>query len=89
MTFPSEKYRIYASISFVVVLIVIGLPLWWKTTAVYRVSLPYTKIKDLDDLDLYFTTNVTIATLDPSRGQALSKELSTFFKTSSKKVFIV
>lgn len=77
-----EKYRIYASISFVVVLIVIGLPLWWKTTAVYRVSLPYTKIKDLDDLDLYFTTNVTIATLDPSRGQALSKELSTFFKTS-------
>lgn len=26
----------YASISFVGVLIIVGMPLWWKTTEVYR-----------------------------------------------------
>ncbi|XP_068623435.1 GPI transamidase component PIG-S [Battus philenor] len=43
-----ESNRMWASASFVGVLIVIGLPLWWKTTEVYRVALPYDKINAFD-----------------------------------------
>ena len=39
----------YAALSVGFVCIVIGLPLWWKTTEVYRVQLPYSDISSLAD----------------------------------------
>ncbi|PSN33756.1 GPI transamidase component PIG-S [Blattella germanica] len=77
-----ESYRIYAAISYAVVLIVIGMPLWWKTTEVYRVSLPYTKIAELDGLDTKLAMNISISTLDPPRGEKLAADLTEIFKTS-------
>ncbi|KAK7794501.1 hypothetical protein R5R35_004719 [Gryllus longicercus] len=84
---PVEKidktdYRIYAAISYFVILIVIGLPLWWKTTEVYRVPLPYTRIAALNESDFVLVTNVTIASLDIDRGKQLASDLDNFFKTS-------
>ena len=37
----------YAALAVGFVCIVIGIPLWWKTTEVYRVQLPYSDITDL------------------------------------------
>ena len=44
----------YAALSVGFVCIVIGLPLWWKTTEVYRVQLPYADISSLADTQVRF-----------------------------------
>ena len=36
-----------ALLSYVLVAVFIGVPLWWKTTEVYRSPLPYTQINEL------------------------------------------
>lgn len=36
-----------ALLSYVIVAVFIGVPLWWKTTEVYRSPLPYTQINEL------------------------------------------
>ncbi|KAJ8712893.1 hypothetical protein PYW08_008197 [Mythimna loreyi] len=59
-----ESNRMWASASFVGVLIIIGLPLWWKTTEVYRVSLPYDKISSFDTLSHSITTELTVLAND-------------------------
>jgi len=44
----SEKStQVFAALGVGFVCIVIGLPLWWKTTEVYRVPLPYQEISTL------------------------------------------
>lgn len=43
-----ERWRQYvSSLSILVVAVFIGLPLWWKTTEVYRCPLPYSEIEAL------------------------------------------
>ncbi|XP_040074558.1 GPI transamidase component PIG-S isoform X2 [Ixodes scapularis] len=42
-----EPGHLYSSLSFVLIFIFIGLPVWWKATTVYRVSLPYSEIEAL------------------------------------------
>ena len=42
-----KKQNIYATLGFGFVCLLVGLPLWWKTTEVYRVALPYSDIEDL------------------------------------------
>ena len=37
----------YAALAIGLVCIVIGFPLWWKTTTTYRASLPYSEINSL------------------------------------------
>lgn len=41
-------YRIYSVVSYIVVLVVIGLPVWWMTTRVYRAPLPLSKMYDVE-----------------------------------------
>ncbi|KDR07999.1 GPI transamidase component PIG-S isoform X2 [Zootermopsis nevadensis] len=78
----NDARRVYAAISFVVVLIVIGLPLWWETTDVYRVPLPYSRIAALDSLDVTLAMNISITTLDAARGDKLIEDLKDILKTS-------
>ncbi|KAI5642564.1 phosphatidylinositol-glycan biosynthesis class S protein domain-containing protein [Phthorimaea operculella] len=54
----------WASASFVGVLFIIGLPLWWKTTEVYRVALPYDKINSFDPLAHSLTAELTVLAND-------------------------
>ncbi|KAJ9589616.1 hypothetical protein L9F63_017201 [Diploptera punctata] len=78
-----ESYRIYAAISYAFILIVIGLPLWWKTTEVYRVTLPYKQINELDGLNTTIAMNISLSTLDAARGEKLANnDLNELFKTS-------
>lgn len=47
LPFLSEPGHLYSSLSFVLIFLFIGLPVWWKATTVYRVSLPYSEIEAL------------------------------------------
>ena len=42
-----KSTQAYVALSVAFVCIVVGVPLWWKTTEVYRVSLPYGEITSL------------------------------------------
>ncbi|XP_047097355.1 GPI transamidase component PIG-S [Schistocerca piceifrons] len=75
-------YRVYSALSFFFMLIVVGFPLWWKTTEVHRESLPYTEISSLNDLKLSFHVNAIVSTLDKSRGEDFIRELNKLFRTS-------
>ncbi|XP_011164889.2 GPI transamidase component PIG-S [Solenopsis invicta] len=74
-----EKYRVYASVSFAVLLLGIGVPLWWQTTTVPRVTLPYTGIDELSQLDIKITTKITIAALSHNRAELLAHEIKRTF----------
>ncbi|XP_034255162.1 GPI transamidase component PIG-S isoform X2 [Thrips palmi] len=68
--------RMYAAISFVFLLLVVGIPLWWKTTEVYRVHVPYGRIDDLKEADVVFPAHVTILSKETERVNSLLKHLS-------------
>lgn len=45
---PAERARgRRAALSFATIAVVLGLPLWWKTTETYRAALPYADIDGL------------------------------------------
>jgi len=46
----------YAALSIGLICLVIGLPVWWKTTEIYRVPLPYSQISALADLTVVFSS---------------------------------
>jgi hypothetical protein len=48
----------WTSASYAVVMILVGLPLWWKTTAVHRVDLPH---DDMLSLHSFLTRNLRIS----------------------------
>ncbi|XP_055903161.1 GPI transamidase component PIG-S-like isoform X1 [Eupeodes corollae] len=77
-----DKYRMYASVAFMVVVLVIGVPMWWKTTEVYRVSLPYSDIRDLSESLIQINMTVGIFTLKPDRSALLIDELSNAFQNN-------
>ena len=37
----------WAALGFAIILVVVGVPVWWKTTTVYRAALPYSQILQL------------------------------------------
>lgn len=48
---PAEKARgKQAALSFAAMAVLVGLPLWWKTTETYRAALPDSEIAELDAL---------------------------------------
>ncbi|KAK2187452.1 hypothetical protein NP493_165g06010 [Ridgeia piscesae] len=44
--------------------VVVGVPLWWKTTTVYRVQLPYSEIADLNTSRVTFVVDFTVTVFD-------------------------
>ncbi|MBN3291784.1 PIGS transamidase, partial [Polypterus senegalus] len=57
---PEKQRGKYAALSIAAMVIVVGLPLWWKTTETYRASLPYSQISELDTLQLQLTMEVDV-----------------------------
>ncbi|KAG7212200.1 hypothetical protein KM043_012540 [Ampulex compressa] len=71
----TEKYRVYASISFAILLLGLGVPLWWHTTAVPRVTLPYSGIDDLSNIEIRINTRIVVAALSQDRAKLLAREI--------------
>ncbi|XP_067232060.1 GPI transamidase component PIG-S [Chanodichthys erythropterus] len=56
-----EKQRgRYAALAIATVVIVVGIPLWWKTTQTYRAWLPYSEISELDTLQLQLSVDIEV-----------------------------
>lgn len=56
-----EKQRgRYAVLAIAAVVIVVGIPLWWKTTETYRAWLPFSEISDLDSLQLQLSVDIEV-----------------------------
>jgi phosphatidylinositol glycan class S len=75
---------VYASVSFAVLLLGVGVPLWWHTTAVPRVALPYTGISELSQLDIRITTKITLAALSRDRAELLAREIRRAFANAGE-----
>lgn len=73
-----------ASLAFAFVIVVIGVPMWWKTTEVYRVPLPYSQIKSLSDVPLRISPDIGIFTHSAERSALLIEELTQLFKDNGK-----
>ncbi|KAG9265777.1 GPI transamidase component PIG-S [Astyanax mexicanus] len=68
----AEKQRgKYAALAIAAVVILLGIPLWWKTTETYRAWLPFSQISELDSLQLQLSVEIEVVF---SRG-TLSPEL--------------
>ncbi|XP_029466804.1 GPI transamidase component PIG-S [Rhinatrema bivittatum] len=50
----------YTALCIAAIVLVVGLPLWWKTTETYRASLPYSEISKLETLRLHLTVLVDV-----------------------------
>lgn len=78
----TEALRMWSAISFALIILGLGLPLWWKTTEVYRVSLPYGEIDELQHLEHRTTVNISVYTEYPSRTNKRMAELENAFVSS-------
>ncbi|XP_067866918.1 GPI transamidase component PIG-S [Heterodontus francisci] len=58
--FEEKSQGKYSAICITMVVILLGLPLWWKTTETYRASLPYTQMNELDILLLDISVPVEV-----------------------------
>ncbi|XP_076180692.1 phosphatidylinositol glycan anchor biosynthesis class S [Ptiloglossa arizonensis] len=81
-TAVDERYRVYASISFAVLLLGIGVPLWWHTTAVQRVSLPYAGIDGLSNLDVEIKTKLILVAFSRERAETLARNITEAFENT-------
>lgn len=79
-----DKYRVYASISFILLILVVGLPMWWKTTEVYRMKLPYNEIESLTKVPIKTRSAVYIYTQVHGRSKLLRSELKDIFPGRKK-----
>uniref|UniRef100_A0A182Q707 GPI transamidase component PIG-S n=1 Tax=Anopheles farauti TaxID=69004 RepID=A0A182Q707_9DIPT len=80
MHYYSTVIHIYATIAFIIVIIVIGVPMWWKTTEVYRVSLPYAEIRALDEEPIKATFRLGLYCQSAERREILAFELRKKFE---------
>lgn len=55
----------WAAAGFSIVLILVGLPVWWWTTTVYRSGLPYSAIDNLSSLSPYHTLHISFVMKNP------------------------
>ncbi|XP_043860944.1 GPI transamidase component PIG-S [Dromiciops gliroides] len=61
LTLDPEKIRgKHAALCFATMAVMLGLPLWWKTTETYRATLPYSQISQLDSLLLRLRVPVSV-----------------------------
>ncbi|XP_053686291.1 GPI transamidase component PIG-S [Sabethes cyaneus] len=77
-----DTIHIYATLAFIVVIIVIGVPMWWKTTEVYRVPLPYAEIEALGESPIRATIRVGLFVKSAERRDVLLFELSKKFENN-------
>ncbi|RVE63855.1 hypothetical protein OJAV_G00140540 [Oryzias javanicus] len=49
-----------AALSIAAVVIIVGVPLWWRTTETYRAWLPFSQIRDLSKLQLHLSADVEV-----------------------------
>ena len=78
-----EKAGLLSSLMYVVVMMGLGLPVWWKTTEVYRVNLPYGEIEDLRS-NLQLKVNLQLVTTDTKKDQQWGPQMQSHLQGNFK-----
>ncbi len=73
MTKEDESWKFHSSLGYFVVIIGVGIPVWWATTTVYRASLPYDAIAALSEPKL--TQSVLFISQDAQSDHKLGPHL--------------
>ncbi|KAL7025641.1 hypothetical protein ACKWTF_013572 [Chironomus riparius] len=68
--------------SYIVVIFVIGLPMWWKSTEIHRAALPSDEIEVLDKTPITFTMKIGIFIGNDERQKTVVEELEVFFRNN-------
>lgn len=63
----TETLRMWSAISFSLLILGVGIPLWWKTTEVYRVALPFQEIDELQQIKPRVLVNLSVHARDSNR----------------------
>lgn len=64
---PADRqYNVYAAVAFAALMIGVGVPQWWRTTRVYRASLPYGDIGKFDYTTVILPVSVSLIAADDS-----------------------
>ncbi|KAL7292402.1 hypothetical protein TKK_0013994 [Trichogramma kaykai] len=74
LLYLEKRCRIYASISFAVLLLGVGLPLWWETTAVPRAPVNHRAISALQGVDVRLHMHVLLGCANKERSADLAVE---------------
>lgn len=88
----SKKIQLWASLSMSFIFLFIGIPIWWKTTEVYRADLPYSKIAELtinQQMQVTLTIALKSPTLSQQEGEHLAEELLLLLSLSEHKLAFV
>ncbi|KAI5695676.1 hypothetical protein M8J75_001816 [Diaphorina citri] len=78
-----EDLRMWSAIVFVIILFVIGVPLWWHLTTVERVDLPTSRIERLNRTLTLVHTNISVITGDEELSRRLVHELTQSLQDST------
>lgn len=73
----TETLRMWSAISFSLLILGVGIPLWWKTTEVYRVALPFAEIEELQQIKPRVLLNLSVHARDSNRVLELKSALAT------------
>ena len=68
-----QNSKTYATLSYALVMVVLGLPVWWQTTDVERAPLPFDRIEEMNQENLKQVVPITIVSMSPDHLGDVSK----------------
>lgn len=74
-----NNLQMWSAISFAVILIGLGIPVWWKTTETYRVSIPYSRIDRLSELNWCISVKISVYTSNSAHRVNRIREIQSYF----------
>lgn len=78
-----EDLRNLSAAVYAFILLVIGIPLWWRMTEVQRHPLPYTQISELGSMDVAIATDIFVYTKNPSETERIIEQIRIAFNSSN------
>lgn len=78
-----EDLRNLSAAVYAFILLVIGIPLWWRMTEVQRHPLPYAQISQLGSMDTVIATDIFVYTKNPSETERIIEHIYTTFNSSN------
>ena len=66
MMITDQNAKTYATLSYALVMIVVGVPVWWHTTDVERAPLPFDRIEEMNLETLKQNVPITVVTASPN-----------------------
>ena len=66
MMITDQNAKTYATLSYALVMIVVGVPVWWHTTDVERAPLPFDRIEEMNLETLKQNVPIRVVTSSPN-----------------------